>query len=122
MLVRIAEKYNDAARFLEAFKLDPDAEVLEHTATEGKLTLITVHSAKGTECDFCYLVRVQNGVYPHLKALTDDEIEEERRVLYVAMTRAKKQLILTRTTGDSDRFLTPEMIRKLERWTQAKGW
>ena len=122
MLIRIAEKYSDTARFLEAFKLDPDAEVLEHSRDAGKLTLITVHSAKGTECDYCYLVKVQNGVYPHMKALTTDEIEEERRVLYVAMTRAKKQLILTRTSSDSSRFLTAEMIRKMERWAQAKGW
>lgn len=122
MLIRIAEKYSDTARFLEAFKLDPDAEVLEHSRDAGKLTLITVHSAKGTECDHCYLVKVQNGVYPHLKALTSDEIEEERRVLYVAMTRAKKQLILTRTSSDSSRFLTTEMICRMERWAQAKGW
>ncbi len=122
MLIRIAEKYSNTERFLEAFKLDPDAEVLEQSRDSGKLTLITVHSAKGTECDYCYLVKVQNGVYPHLKALTDDEVEEERRVLYVAMTRAKKQLILTRTNSDRSRFLTVEMVRKMEHWAQAKGW
>jgi superfamily I DNA/RNA helicase len=54
--------------------------------------------------------------------VSDDEIEEERRVLYVAMTRARKELILTRTISDSDRFLTDEMVKRMERRTQAKGW
>lgn len=123
MLIRIAGKYSETERFLEAFKLDPDTEVLEHDRdAEGKITLITVHSAKGTESDFCYIVRVQNGVFPHIKALSEEEIEEERRVLYVAMTRARKQLILTRTSTESDKFLTDAMVRKMERWAQAKGW
>ena len=123
MLVRIAGKYSETERFLEAFKLDPDTEVLEHDRdAEGKITLITVHSAKGTESDFCYIIRVQDGVFPHIKALSDDEIEEERRVLYVAMTRARKQLVLTRTSTESDQFLTDAMIKKMERWAQAKGW
>ena len=123
VLIRIAGKYSDTDRFLEAFKLDPDTEVLEHDRNaEDKLTLITVHSAKGTESDYCYLIRVQNGVFPHIKAMTDDEIEEERRVLYVAMTRARKQLVLTRTSTESDKFLTNAMVGKMERWAQAKGW
>ena len=123
MLIRIAGKYSETERFLEAFKLDPDTEVLEHDRdAEGKITLITVHSAKGTESDFCYIIRVQNGVFPHIKALSEDEIEEERRVLYVAMTRARKELILTRTSTESDKFLTDAMVKKMERRAQAKGW
>lgn len=123
MLCRIAAKYSDTEHFLEAFKLDPDTEVLEHDKdANGKLTLITVHSAKGCECDYAYLFRVQNGVFPHIKATSEDEIEEERRVLYVAMTRARKQLILTRTSTDSSMFLTDKMIKKMERWAQAKEW
>ena len=49
-------------------------------------------------------------------------ISETTRLLYVAMTRARKQLILTRTITDSDKFLTPEMIRRMEQWAQAKNW
>ena len=123
MLCRIAAKYSDSENFLEAFKLDPDTEVLEHdNDASSKITLITVHSAKGCECDYAYIFRVQNGVFPHIKATSDDEIEEERRVLYVAMTRARKELILTRTISDSDKFLTSQMIQRMERRTQAKGW
>jgi superfamily I DNA/RNA helicase len=65
---------------------------------------------------------VQNGVFPHIKATSIDEIEEERRVLYVAMTRARKELIMTRTSSDSSRFLTEKMVEKIERRYQAKGW
>ena len=123
MLCRIAAKYSDTEHFLEAFKLDPDTEVLEHdNDVNSKITLITVHSAKGSECDYAYIFRVQNGVFPHIKATSDDEIEEERRVLYVAMTRARKELILTRTITDSDKFLTFQMIKRMERRIQAKGW
>ena len=123
MLCRIAAKYTETAQFLEAFKLDPDTEVLEQDKdADRKITLITVHSAKGCECDYAYLFRVQNGVFPHIKACGDDEIEEERRVLYVAMTRARKELVLTRTSDDSSTFLTPDMIRKMEYWAQARDW
>ena len=123
LLTRIAAKYGDTEHFLEAFKLDPDTEVLDHDQDpDSKITLITVHSAKGCECDHAYIFRVQNGVFPHIKASGEDEIEEERRVLYVAMTRARKQLILTRTIADSDKFLTQEMVRLMEQWAQAKNW
>ena len=123
MLIKIAAKYTDTAHFLEAFKLDPDTEVLEHDKSgEDKITLITVHSAKGCECDHAYIFRVQNGVFPHIKAITEDEIEEERRVLYVAMTRARKNLVMTRTSTESDIFLTAKIIKKIERKKQAKNW
>ena len=123
MLIKIAAKYSDTEHFLEAFKLDPDTEVLEHDKSgEDKITLITVHSAKGCECDYAYIFRVQNGVFPHIKAMTEDEIEEERRVLYVAMTRARKELVMTRTNTESDIFLTAQIIKKTERKRQAKGW
>ena len=123
MLIKIAAKYSDTGHFLEAFKLDPDTEILEHDKDEkGKITLITVHSAKGSECDYAYIFRVQNGVFPHVRAISADEIEEERRVLYVAMTRARKELIMTRTNTESDAFLTTGIIKKTERKRQAKSW
>jgi ATP-dependent helicase/nuclease subunit A len=54
--------------------------------------------------------------------ILEDGLSEEMRVLYVAMTRARKELILTRTVSDSDKFLTDEMVKRMERRTQAKGW
>ena len=52
----------------------------------------TIHSAKGLEADVCFVVNVSPRSFPSPRAKTDDEIEEERRCLYVALTRAKKAL------------------------------
>ena len=60
---------------------------------------ITVHSAKGTEASICFVAGAKQGTYPHVRAFGDIESEEEeRRVLYVAMTRAKNELYVTRST------------------------
>ncbi|MBQ7651418.1 MAG: ATP-dependent helicase [Victivallales bacterium] len=95
ILLEIAAKYKTVNRFLEDFKLDPDAEANQVKDNDDLLTLITVHSAKGTEADICFIMRVQPGSYPHYKSETEAEVEEDRRVLYVAMTRARKELYLT---------------------------
>ncbi|MBR4221294.1 MAG: ATP-dependent helicase, partial [Victivallales bacterium] len=97
ILVEIASQYTSVTRFLEAFKLDPDAEAAMRNGNseDDLLTLITVHSAKGTEADICFVLRVQPGSYPHYKSNTQREIEEDRRTLYVALTRARKELYLT---------------------------
>ena len=97
ILVEIASQYTSVTRFLEAFKLDPDAEAAMRNGNsdDDLLTLITVHSAKGTEADICFVLRVQPGSYPHYKSDTQSQIEEDRRTLYVAMTRARKELYLT---------------------------
>lgn len=93
-LVKVAKKHRTVASFLEAFKLDPDSEVREQKNTDNLVTLITVHSAKGTEADVCFVLRTQPGTYPHYKSKPGEE-EEDRRILYVAMTRARKELYLT---------------------------
>ncbi len=59
--------------------------------------LITVHSAKGAQRKVCYVMNVSPGAYPSLRAMSSNEtIEEERRVLYVALTRPQDELIITR--------------------------
>ena len=75
---------------------------LEHASAEGNeddvVTVITIHSAKGAECKRCYVLNVSPGGYPITRSMNSGEsIEEERRVLYVAMTRAKDELIITRS-------------------------
>lgn len=59
---------------------------------EGGITFITMHSAKGLEYDNVFLPDVNGKIIPHSKAITPEQIEEERRLLYVAMTRAKERL------------------------------
>lgn len=60
------------------------------------VTLMTAHAAKGTEFSVVFMIGMEEGLFPHLKSLTDKEsIEEERRLCYVGMTRAKEELYLT---------------------------
>jgi len=105
LLARLAEKHRSMYAFLEAYALDPistsEASRLEQ---DDMVSLITAHSAKGTEAPVCYLLRVEPGMYPHSRSLGDEEQEEEeRRVLYVAMTRAQDELILTRSHRAGER-------------------
>lgn len=58
------------------------------------VVLQTIHAAKGLEYDTVFVIGLQEGILPHKKAMTKQEIEEERRLLYVAMTRAKSRLYL----------------------------
>ncbi|MBV7619293.1 ATP-binding domain-containing protein, partial [Escherichia coli] len=70
---------------------------IERQSDDDVVTLITIHSAKGTEQKVCYVANVTAGQYPHARAQGNfDEVEEERRVLYVALTRAQNELILTK--------------------------
>ena len=103
LLVRLAERYRSLMRFIETYTLDPiTSTVASRLENQDVVTLITVHSAKGTEVPVCYVIRVEPGMYPHIRSLgAEDEEEEERRILYVAMTRAKNELILTRSGGPS---------------------
>ncbi len=99
LLARLAERHRSLPAFLETYALDPvsttEAARLEQ---DDHVTLITAHSAKGTEAPTCYLLRVEPGMYPHSRSLGEiDQEEEERRVLYVAMTRAMDTLILSRS-------------------------
>jgi len=103
LLVRLAERYRSLMRFIETYTLDPiTSTVASRLDNQDVVTLITVHSAKGTEAPVCYVIRVEPGMYPHIRSLgVEDDEEEERRILYVAMTRAKNELILTRSGGPS---------------------
>jgi DNA helicase-2/ATP-dependent DNA helicase PcrA len=80
--------------FLDAAALVSDADQFE-----GKpgVTLITLHSTKGLEFDHVFLTGMEEGICPHSRAITEDKgIEEERRLVYVGMTRARQSLTLTR--------------------------
>lgn len=62
---------------------------------EDKVTLMTMHAVKGLEYDYVFVVGVEEGLFPHKNSLeSNDELEEERRLCYVAITRAKKKLYL----------------------------
>lgn len=84
--------------FLESTSLQSDADSIEDEC--GKVTLMTLHASKGLEYPVVYIVGVEQNLIPHERSLqTNDlhELEEERRLLFVGMTRAKKKLVLTQT-------------------------
>ena len=96
LLVRIAARFGSLAAFVEEFVLDPLHATQVNPSTDC-VTISTVHAAKGSEAEVVYLARADVGQYPHSGARDEDEIEEERRVLYVAMTRARDELIVVRS-------------------------
>ncbi len=96
--------------------------------TRGRVTLMTLHMAKGLEFPVVFIAGMEEGVFPHGRAYTDpEELEEERRLCYVGVTRAKKRLFLTAAVqrrlygGESfnlpSRFLeeiTPHLLERIE--------
>ncbi|QXT63638.1 DNA helicase PcrA [Tessaracoccus palaemonis] len=84
--------------FLERIALVADSDqVPEHEEGKGVVTLMTLHTAKGLEFDTVFLTGMEEGIFPHMRALTDpEELEEERRLAYVGITRARKRLYLSR--------------------------
>jgi DNA helicase-2/ATP-dependent DNA helicase PcrA len=121
LLVRLAEKHRSLKGFMETYTLDPiSISSAEQMGAEDVVTLTTVHSAKGTETPVCYLIRVEPGMYPHMRSLGSDEAkEEERRILYVAMTRARDELIITRTYHPNGWYSRP--FSGGAKWGGAQG-
>jgi len=82
--------------FLEVTSLVSDVDGMEET---GAVTLMTLHNAKGLEYPVIFIAGMEEGVFPHMRSLGDPEqLEEERRLAYVGITRAQQQLYLTHAT------------------------
>jgi len=97
-LVRAVAESQEAGESFTDF-LDAAALVSDADAYEDKpgATLITLHSTKGLEFDHVFLTGMEDGICPHSRSINEDQgIEEERRLVYVGMTRARKTLTLTR--------------------------
>lgn len=86
------------AGFLETTALVADSDQLpDENEDTGKVTLMTLHTAKGLEYPVVFLTGMEQGTFPHARALEDDgELCEERRLAYVGITRAKQRLYVTR--------------------------
>ena len=88
---------NNGVISLEEFLLEISlvSDMEEHKNNNDVVTLMTIHSAKGLEFDHVFIIGLEEGLFPHSNCLDNsDEIEEERRLCYVAVTRAKKTLTL----------------------------
>lgn len=141
-LEQIAAGFPSRERFLTDLTLDPPERAAGHAADplqdEDYLILSTIHSAKGQEWKSVFVLNVVDGCIPSDLAVGEtEEIEEERRLLYVAMTRAKDQLTLgvplkfyaTQQARGGDRhvyasrsrFITLEMLDRFDctHWSEA---
>ena len=93
-LVGMADEYRTLAEFLEAASLVADSDQLEGDGT--KVSLMTMHIAKGLEFPAVFLVGMEDGIFPHMRSLGDPvELEEERRLCYVGITRAERHLYVS---------------------------
>jgi len=94
----VASAQSEAAQALNSFLAHAALEAGEHQAAAGAdaLQLMTVHSAKGLEFDAVFISGLEEGLFPHENSLNEgDGVEEERRLMYVAITRARRRLYLS---------------------------
>ncbi len=97
-LVGMAQDHDSVDEFLEHVSLVADTDQLPDPAdpTESGVLLMTLHAAKGLEFPVVFMSGMEEGVFPHMRALTDPaELEEERRLCYVGITRARERLYLS---------------------------
>jgi DNA helicase II / ATP-dependent DNA helicase PcrA len=112
-LVAVAREFEEASPegtlvdFMETISLVADADQIPDEPEDGEdgapspgvVTLMTLHTAKGLEFPVVFLTGLEDGIFPHLRSLGDPtELEEERRLAYVGITRAEQRLYLSRST------------------------
>ncbi|MFA5885813.1 MAG: 3'-5' exonuclease [Acidimicrobiia bacterium] len=92
--VELPQGLRRVSAFLESVSLVTDMDVAEGEE-QSAVTLMTLHSAKGLEYPVVFLTGLEDGIFPHIRSLGDpDELEEERRLCYVGITRARERLYL----------------------------
>lgn len=88
----------------------------QEAGEKGGIRLMTIHGAKGLEFDAVFIIQSNEGVLPHKKAVLEEEIEEERRLFYVAMTRARKELVISYGKAKNGKEMSPSrFVRELLR-------
>jgi len=95
-LIEIASRYRSVEQFLTDLSVAENVEIQRMGSQEnGKITLTTVHQAKGLEWKVVFLISVNPGDFPNYLAVLEGNIDEEERIFYVAITRAKEQLYIS---------------------------
>jgi len=125
MFQNITERYRDVGTLLADLALEPPNESISDVESPGPetefLTLSTIHSAKGLEWNSVFVIYALEGRFPAMRAVgTDEEIEEERRLMYVACTRAKEHLFITYPINIYDRE-SGMILSKPSRFIQGIG-
>jgi ATP-dependent DNA helicase UvrD/PcrA len=104
-LVGVAQEYQHTAEepslsgFLQEISLYSDQDALR--GEQSLVTLMTLHNAKGLEFRAVFMIGMEEGIFPHARSIEEQGLEEERRLAYVGMTRAKERLVLTHASARS---------------------
>src|SRR5437667_3252175 len=105
-LVGVAREYQEQAdelpnlsTFLQEISLYSDPDAMRGEGS--RVTLMTLHNAKGLEFRAVFMIGMEEGIFPHSRSLEENTLEEERRLAYVGMTRAKERLVLTHASARS---------------------
>jgi len=104
-LVGVAQEYAEQAEqptlseFLQQISLFSDQDTIREE--QSLVTLMTLHNAKGLEFGAVFMIGMEEGIFPHARSVEEQGIEEERRLAYVGMTRAKEKLTLTHASSRS---------------------
>src|SRR2546429_1594019 len=104
-LVGVAREYQENAEepslshFLQEISLYSDQDAMR--GEESLVTLMTLHNAKGLEFRAVFMIGMEEGIFPHSRSIEEQGVEEERRLCYVGMTRAKERLVLTHAVARS---------------------
>ncbi len=94
-LLGAAQDFGDIDEFLEQVALVADTDALEEEE-DASVILMTLHSAKGLEYPVVFVIGMEDGIFPHMRSVGDpEELEEERRLAYVGITRAEQRLHLS---------------------------
>jgi DNA helicase-2/ATP-dependent DNA helicase PcrA len=132
---RAVEGFSDVGpleEFLAQISLYSDQDSIK--ADESLATLMTLHNAKGLEYDAVFIIGCEEGVFPHMRSIEEGNLEEERRLAYVGVTRARQRLCLTYARRRSlhggrgynlpSRFLAeiPETLIERETTSSPTGW
>jgi DNA helicase-2/ATP-dependent DNA helicase PcrA len=125
-LIGVAREYDAGGEerslsgFLQEISLYSDQDALrnEEEGDGGQVTLMTLHNAKGLEFRAVFMIGVEEGIFPHARSIEENSLEEERRLAYVGMTRAKERLVLTHALrrnlyGRSDANLPSRFLDEL---------
>jgi DNA helicase-2/ATP-dependent DNA helicase PcrA len=125
-LVGVAREYDAGgdertlSGFLQEISLYSDQDALrdDEEGDGGQVTLMTLHNAKGLEFRAVFMIGVEEGIFPHARSIEENSLEEERRLAYVGMTRAKERLVLTHALrrnlyGRSDANLPSRFLDEL---------
>jgi DNA helicase II / ATP-dependent DNA helicase PcrA len=104
-LVGVAQEYQatspepSLSGFLQEISLYSDQDAIR--GEQSLVTLMTLHNAKGLEFRAVFMIGMEEGIFPHSRSLEEQGLEEERRLCYVGMTRAKEKLVLTHASARS---------------------